>query len=220
MPNLSAYDVWHTRYYHGATYAGDYEMPIIQGTDKVPDQLISFSDSRSPKRDNTDAWVVPYEHDTRIERVWNNAFKYEPSLLEHPGIISWDFSMYRSMPFGLQLWNCFRGRLLGSLHERLGGECIPNLRPTDSRGLLYSFDGLPTEASIAMGTTGNLIRPDDRAFFKRFVNEAVKRLRPKNIIVYGGAPEQIFHAAFDAGVNVISFPTQTEFAHSRIEEVV
>lgn len=213
MSKLSLYDTWYTRYYDGATFVGDFEMPVIQGTDKVPERLVRFSDSKSRKSDDPDAWVVPYEHDTKLECMWNNAFKYEPGLLEHPGIVSWDFSMYRNMPFGLQLWNCLRSRLLGSLHERLGGTCIPNIRPTDARSFSYAFDGLPTEATIAMGTTGNLAHPDDRAIFEMYVKETVKRLRPANIIVYGDAPEAIFHAALDAGVNVVAFPTKTQLIH-------
>lgn len=215
MSNLLKYDVWHSHYYDGVAYAGDFEMPIIQGTDKIPDELVRFSDSKSSKRDNPDAWVVPYEHDIKLECMWHNAFKYEPDLLEHPGIISWDFSMYRCMPFALQYWNCFRGRLLGSLHERLGGKCIPNIRPTDIRSLKYALDGLPTEVTVAMGTAGNLKETDDRAVFEMYVNETVKRLRPKNIIVYGDAPEQIFHSALDAGVNVVSFPTQMQRVHNK-----
>lgn len=213
MSKLSNYDIWHTSYYAGATFTGDFEMPVIKGTDKVPERLVRFSDSKSHKRNDLEAWVAPYEHDIKLRCMWNNAFKYEPALLEHPGIISWDFSMYRNMPFSLQYWNCFRNRLLGSLHERLGGICIPNIRPTDVRSFSYAFDGLPTEATVAMGTAGNLVRPDDRVIFEMYVSETVKRLHPLNIIVYGDAPEAIFHSALDAGVNVVAFPTQTRIAH-------
>ena len=215
MGNLADYDIFHTRYYTDATYAGDFEMPVIQGTDEIPESVVRFSDSKSRKRDNPDAWVVPYERDDKLRPMWRNAFKYMDRLLEHPGIISWDFSMYRNMPFALQYWNCFRGRLLGSLQERCGGMCIPNVRPSDSRSLLYNLDGLPTEATISMGTLGALRTPEDKAVFTMYVGETVRRLRPKNIIVYGHAPESVFHSALDAGVNVVSFPTQTAIAHGR-----
>lgn len=219
MAKLLKYDVWHSRYYSGATYDGAFEMPIIEGTTELPEEFVRFSDSKSRKRDNLDAWVVPYEHDTKLECMWRNAFKYEPALLEHPGIISWDFSMYRNMPFALQYWNCFRGRLLGSLHEHLGGKCIPNIRPTDTRSFVYAFDGITPETTIAMGTAGNLKNSDDRAIFELYVNEAVKRLHPANIAVYGEAPEQIFHTALDAGINVVSYLTQTARIHAKKEMI-
>lgn len=219
MSNLLNYDVWHSRYYEGATFAGDFEMPVLRGTNRVPGRLIRFSDSRSHKRNDPNAWVIPYEHDKKLERVWRNAFNYLDGFLEHPGIVSWDFSMYRRMPFALQLWNCFRGRLIGSLYERMGGECIPNVRPTDMRSLRYAFDGLPAECTIAMGTAGNLRAADDRAVFELYVNEAVKRLHPSCLVVYGNAPEQIFHSAFDAGIPVKAFPTQTRCVHPDEEGV-
>lgn len=215
MPNLASSDVFRTRYYAGATYDGDFEMPVIEGTDRVPERLVRFSDSRSCKRNDPSAWVVPYEHDVKLRPFWRNAFKYMDGLLEHPGIVSWDFSMYRKMPFGLQFWKCFRGRLLGSLYERCGGVCIPNVRPTDRRSLAYSLDGLPTEATIAMGATGALATAEDRSVFAMYVEETVRRLRPKNIVVYGPAPEDVFRAALEAGSNVVSYPTQTGFAHHR-----
>ena len=215
MSNLSNYDIFHSRYYHGATYAGDFEMPVIQGTDQIPEQLVRFSDSKSRKRNDPSAWVVPYEHDIKLRPMWRNAFKYMDELLEHPGIVSWDFSMYRNMPFGLQYWNCFRSRLIGSLYERCGGTCIPNVRPSDFRSLRYSLDGLPTEGTIAMGTLGALGTPIDRENFTRYVNETVKRLRPKNIIVYGTAPDDVFYAALEHRTNVLSYPTQTSIAHRK-----
>lgn len=220
MANLTKYDMWRTRYYMGATFTGEYEMPVLEGTDKVPERLVRFSDSKSQKRDDLGAWVVPYEHDKNLECMWNNAFKYMDALLEHPGIVSWDFSRYRNMPFALQYWNCFRSRLIGSLYERCGGECIPNMRPSDSRCFAYDFDGVPTEATVAMSTVGNLKDPTDALVFEQYVSEMVRRLHPKNIIVYGEAPSTIFHAALDAGTNVIPFPTQTQLAHSNNKDVI
>lgn len=215
MSSLSSHDVFHCRYYAGATYMGPYEMPAIVGTDQVPNALVRFSDSKNRKRDNTEAWVIPYECDEKLESLWNNADRYLSSLLDHPGIISWDFSMYRNMPFSLQQWNCFRGRLLGSYFERNGGLCIPNIRPADRRSYAYCFDGLPTESTVAMGTLGALRTSEDRLVFASCVDEAVRRLRPKNIIVYGKAPKDIFASAREAGCHVISFPTHTSLVFSK-----
>ena len=219
MSDLLKYDVWRTRYYQGATFAGDFEMPVIKGTDRVPERLIRFSEAKSEKTDDKGAWVVPYEHDVKLECMWSNAFKYMDNLLEHPGIVSWDFSMYRNMPFSLQQWNCFRGRLIGSLYERMGGECIPNIRPTDERSLLYALDGIPTECTVAMGSVGNLRNQSDRAVFERYVEEVVKRLRPANIIVYGDAPDDVFHQAHEYGVPVWSYATKTQEAHDAAGKV-
>ena len=190
-------------------------MPVIRGTDKVPERLVRFSDAKSQRRDNPGAWVVPYEFDTKLRPMWRNAYRYLPRMLNHPGMFSWDFSMYRCMPFGLQYWNCFRSRLIGALYERYGGLCIPNVRPSDSRSLKYALDGLPTEATIGMGTLGAIGTAEDCAVFRMYVDEVTHRLRPKNIVVYGEAPESIFITALEEGVNVIPFPTNFSQTHSK-----
>ena len=172
MPsNLISYDIFHSLYYHGINYDGDFEMPIIQGTDELPERLVRFSDAKSHKRDDSGAWVVPYEFDVKLRPMWRNAYRYMERMLEHPGIFSWDFSMYRLMPFALQYWNCFRGRLIGALFEHNGGKCIPNVRPSDSRSLKYALDGLPTEATLGMSTLGALGTPEDRTIYRMYVNE-------------------------------------------------
>lgn len=68
-----------------------------------------------------------------------------------------------------------------------------------------------------MGTLGALSSQEDKMVFAMYVDEAVKRLRPKNILVYGTAPERIFHAALEAGCNIISYPTQSAIAHKKGE---
>jgi len=215
MSSLAKYDIFHSSYYHGIRYAGDFEMPVIEGTDKIPQALQRFSDAKSRKRSDNGAWVVPYENDKALRPMWRNAWRYMDRMLEHPGMFSWDFSMYRVMPWGLQYWNCFRSRLLGALYEHCGGECIPNIRPADSRSLVYSLDGLPTEASVGMSTFGAIGTPEDRAIFTRYVSKATRILRPKNIIVSGNAPDDIFYPARAAGVNVVVFPNNFQQAHPR-----
>lgn len=216
MPgNLSKYDIFHSTYYHGINYAGDFEMPVIKGTDELPERLVRFSDAKSRTRDDSGAWVIPYEFDVKLRPMWRNAFRYIDRMLEHPGMFSWDFSMYRIMPFALQYWNCFRSRLIGALYERCGGTCIPNVRPSDRRSLMYALDGLPTEATIGMGTHGAIGTPEDREAFRIYVNEVTRILRPKNIAVYGDAPEDVFSSALEAGVNVVPYPTYFSQAHRK-----
>lgn len=217
MSPLIKYDVWHTDYYHGAIFAGDFEMPVIKGTTEIPREVVRFSDSKNQKRNLPNAWVVPYEHDIKLECMWRNAYKYLPGLLNHPGIISWDFSMYRVMPFSLQLWNCFRSRLIGSLYERNGGLCIPNIRPTDSRSYKYAFDGLTPETTVSMGTVQNLRDHEDKLFFRRYVEETVNRLHPSAIIVYGEAPEFIFSPALKKSIEVVVFQTTTKKMYKKKE---
>lgn len=185
-------------------------MPILVGTDMVPEKLIRFSDAKSKRRNDKSAWVIPYEHDIKLESMWRNAFRYMDRLLMYPGIISWDFSMYRIMPWGLQFWNCYRSRLLGSLYERCGGTCIPNLRPRTLQGPIYDFDGIPTHSTIAMSTHGCIKHRDDRKCFTTYIEAMVPIIHPKTIVVHGAAPDDVFQAAIKDGANIVSF--QSNFA--------
>ena len=53
----------------------------------------------------------------------------------------------------------------------------------------------------------------DKDDFKKGLAELVKRLSPKIIIVYGRAPDNIFKAYKDAGIEIISF--ESDFSKSR-----
>lgn len=213
--DLGKYDVFRSRYYHGVRYSGTYEMPVLQGTNQIPEKLIRFSDAKSRRRDDPGSWVVPFEHDIKIEPMWHNAFRYMDRMLEHPGIFSWDFSMYQVMPWGLQYWNCFRSRLIGSLYERCGGICIPTLRPRVLRGPIYDFDGVPTHGTIGMSTHGCIKHRDERRAFKAYVDAMVPIVQPANIVVYGSAPAELFRSAIEVGTNIVAFPSDFAKAHRK-----
>lgn len=135
----------------------------------------------------------------------------------HPGIISWDFSMYRVMPWGLQLWNCYRSRLLGSRFERCRGVCIPNLRPRTLRDPICDFDGLPMRSTVAMSTHGCIRHRDDREVFATYVSTMVPILHPKTIVVYGRAPSDIFESALENGIEIVTFQSDFARAHQSKE---
>ena len=54
---------------------------------------------------------------------------------------------------------------------------------------------------------------EDKIFFKVGLAHMVQRLSPKNIIVYGSAPDSIFKPYKDMGINVIAL--ESEFSKSR-----
>ena len=160
-----------------------------------------------------DCWVSFYEENARFERLWNNPKKYLQKLKKFQGIISPDFSMYRDMPFCMQLWNTYRSRALAAWLQKQGVEIIPNVRYNDSRTYDFCFDGIEKHKTIAIGTHGCIKRKADRLLFQQGLYELVKRLRPKTLIVYGAAPKTIFQPYIDIGIEVIAF--ESEFAKSR-----
>ena len=112
----------------------------------------------------------------------------------------------------MQLWNTYRGRALAHWLQENGIKVIPNVRFNDERTYDFCFDGIEKDKTVAVGTHGCIKRRADKAYFKAGLSELVKRLSPKNIIVYGAAPDEIFKEYKDSGINIIAF--ESEFSKS------
>ena len=129
------------------------------------------------------------------------------------GIISPDFSLYRNMPLVMQKWNTYRSRALAYWLQENGIEVIPNVRFNDERTYEFCFDGIEKNKTVAVGTHGCIKRTEDKELFKYGLEEMVKRLSPKTIIVYGATPEYIFQKYKENGIEIIAF--ESEFSKSR-----
>lgn len=207
------YDVFHAFLVENADYDGRIELPRIYTSDRIPNQLIPFSKAMNRKNTDFNQWIMFYEHDVNFERLWHNPRQYLQRLKKFNGIISPDFSLYRNMPLVMQEWNTYRGRALAHWLQYNGIEVIPNVRFNDERTYEFCFDGIECNKTIAVGTHGCIKRIEDREFFEAGLNKAVERLLPKNIVVYGVAPDNIFDKYKKLGINITVF--ESEFSKSR-----
>lgn len=209
----TVYDVFHAFLVENANYDGYIEIPIIKTSDQIPEKVVTFSKAMAKKWTDYDCWILFYEHDKKFERLWNNPKKYLPKLRKFKGIISPDFSLYRNMPLIMQAWNTYRNRALAHWLCQNDIEVIPNIRWNDERTFAFCFDGVEKNKTVAVGTHGCIKRREDRKYFKAGLEELVKRLSPKTILVYGCAPKEIFQKYEDAGIRIIHF--ESEFSKSR-----
>ena len=207
------YDVFHAYLVENAEYAGRLELPCLNTSDMLPNELITFSKAMSKTAHDYDKWVMFYEHDRGFERMWHNPKQYLQKLKKYNGVISPDFSLYRNMPLVMQEWNTYRGRALANWMQTNGIEIIPNVRWNDERTYEFCFDGIERNKTVAVGTHGCIKHTTDKMYFKKGLEELIKRLSPQNIIVYGAAPEEIFWEYKNSGINIIQF--ESEFAKSR-----
>ena len=74
----------------------------------------------------------------------------------------------------------------------LGIQVIPNVRWTDERSYEFCFLGLPQNGVVAVSTLGLLKNKTSRKYFKKGLEELLKRINPRIIIVYGKMPEDVF----------------------------
>ncbi|MDD6711516.1 MAG: DUF4417 domain-containing protein [Sharpea porci] len=197
-----------------AKYAGRFEFPRIKATYEIPNKMISFSKCISSKDFNQ--WVHFYEDDYLFERVWRNPRRYLDILKRFNGVILPDFSLYRDMPFVMQLWNIYRSRAIGFWLQSNGVTVIPNIRFGDRRTYHICCDGIEKHCVIAIGSHGNLKIIEDRRIFLEGLDSIVKRLQPSTIVVYGSAPEQYFKKYSEMDIKIVRFDSTFAISHREI----
>lgn len=210
----SCKDVFNAFLVRFATYAGIFEFPCIKATYDVPNKVIAFSKAISCR--DYDQWIHFYEDDYLFERLWRNPCKYLEIIKKYKGVILPDFSLYRDMPFVMQLWNIYRSRAIGHWLQTNGVKIIPNVRFGDSRTYNYCCDGIEKHGVIAVGTYGNLKYIEDREIFIKGLDVVVRRIIPLVIVIYGAAPEKYFKKYQEAGIQLVRFDSEFATSHKEV----
>lgn len=208
-------DVFNAFMVSDAEYAGKYELPVLLPTNKIPNKLIAFTEALKTK--DYDQWVHFYIDDVAFERIWKQPRKYLPILKKFNGVILPDFSLYRDMPFVMQIWNIYRSRAIGHWFQREGIEIIINIRFGDDRTYRICCDGAPKNSIIAIGTHGTLKGKIDRHYLLEGLDKIIEILHPTAIVIYGAAPDKYFKKYKEMGIIIHQF--DSDFAKSRKKEV-
>ena len=180
---------------------GFYQMPIIYCDDYIPKRLISFNYALSNK--DHDTGIHFYVDDYQFERVWTSPQMYDDVLSKYDCILSPDFSLYRDMPMAMKVWNVFRSRLIGQYYQRRGLIVIPTLSWCEKETFEFCFDGIPKGSIVSVSTIG--VKRDEEALqiWKDGMDEMIKRIEPKAILVYGGVLEYDYK-----GIEVIYYENE------------
>jgi hypothetical protein len=159
-------------------------MPVIEPVTYIPKDLIGFNYALTSK--NKDCGIHFYIDDYQFERVWNQPQSYIDKLSEFDCMLTPDFSLYTDMPIAMQIWNVYRSRLIGQIAQRNGMIVIPTVSWCREDSFAFCFDGLPKRATLSISTIG--VKNDDYNFglWKAGVDEMIKRLQPKTLLIYGG----------------------------------
>lgn len=163
---------------------GFYQMPVIQKCMYLPKDVISFNYVL-----NTDAFdkgVHFYIDDYQFERIWNEPYRYMERLKQFDCVLTPDFSLYMEMPIAMQIWNVYRSRLIGQIMQDFGMVVIPTLSWSNEDSFEFCFDGLEKNGSVSVSTVGVKHTQAAIDVWYRGMEEAMKRLEPKKILVYGG----------------------------------
>lgn len=210
--NLSK-DMFHAYMVRNAKFDGDLEIPCVKTTNILPNRLVPFSHAISEK--NHSGFVVFYEHDEKIETLWNNPKKYLSVLKRFDGVITPDYSLYFDMPLAMQVWNTYRGKAVGAWLNDNEIPTIPNVRWGDARTYELACLGVERNSTIAVGTHGCIKSKEYKQQFIEGFDYVLQRLSPKTVIVYGKAPRNIFCLAKLCGVEILPFESDFSLSHKK-----
>ncbi len=182
-----------------AEFIGVFEIPAIKAPSEfiIPKDTIPFS-LRSQTKDYSE-FIVFYEHDIKFADVLTATEDYLDELMNFPGIVSPDCSLYRDMPLVLQIANTYMNRAVGLYLQSKGIYVIPNVRWGDERTYTtcvlpekIAFVGLPKHSIVSIGTYGCIQSRENKHYFKEGLRAMIEELQPEIVLVYGGMPDEIF----------------------------
>lgn len=177
------YDMINLNQYDENRVAGFYQIPIIKACNYVPDSLICFNYVKSAKE--FDTGVHFFVDDYQFERIWNNPLENIERLKKFQCVLTPDFSLYMDMPMAMKIWNVYRSRLIGQLCQDAGMNVIPTLSWAEKETYQFCFDGLETGGTVAVSTVGVMRDKSAQAIFCDGMKEALQRLQPKTVVLYG-----------------------------------
>lgn len=130
-----------------------------------------------------------YVDDSRLEALWRNPRHYINLFLGHgvTAVIEPDFSLWADAPLVEQLWNTYRTRWLGRYWQDAGLEVMPSLSWATERSFEFCFSGIPTGCPVAFAECRTpSSSAEDRKAFLCGLHEAVRQVRPRTLVIYGG----------------------------------
>ena len=162
---------------------GFYQMPVIEKTDHVPADLMTFNYALNT--DDFNKGICFYIDDYQFERLWNEPHKYMERLSMFDCCLTPDFSLYTDMPVAMQIWNVYRSRLIGQIMQDYGITVIPTLSWSTPDSYKFCFDGLQPGGVVSVSTVGVMTSKEAQEIWRAGMDEAINRLRPTHIIAYG-----------------------------------
>ena len=86
----------------------------------------------------------------------------------------------------MKIWNVYRSRLIGQICQDLGAKVIPTLSWAEEATFQFCFDGIEPGGVVSVSTIG--VKQDEEAtkVWTHGMDEAIKRLTPSCVLVYGG----------------------------------
>ena len=162
-----------------------WQMPIIHKTNFVPSDMIGFKyvmADTSEKKVGIHCFIDDYQ----FERLWNRPDEYIELVRPYECMLSPDFSLYTDMTMPTKIWNVYRSRLIGAYYQAMGIEVIPTVQWAEAATFEFCFKGIEKGGTVAVSTIGVKEDPYCLELWNAGIQEMIKQVKPKTILVYGG----------------------------------
>jgi hypothetical protein len=168
----------------GVPRRGRFDMPYVKNQPVRLDDLglIRYPSITQGATDHLDATVHFFEKDQRFDEVWNDPDGHLAELAQYSQVLTPDFSLYADTPLSAQFINIFRSRWCGWYWQQHGMTVIPTVSWSTPRSFEFCFDGLPTQAVLAVSTIG--LRDAESNFMAGYTHMC-RRCTPSQVICYG-----------------------------------
>ncbi|MBR4693639.1 MAG: DUF4417 domain-containing protein [Bacilli bacterium] len=206
-------DVFNAFMLEGASFDID-DIPVcLTSREEIPNQLIAYDLTKSSTQ--YDSYVHFYIDDYKFDGkrgIWNYPEEAIERIKKYKGMITPDFSTNLDFPDPLKRYNIYRMRAFGCYASKCGINVINNVRWSDKSSYDYCFAGLPKNGIISIGTIGCIKEKKNWRLFQEGLDELVKRVSPRVILIYGRAPDKFFKKHRDAGIIIKTYESQTSLA--------
>lgn len=198
------YDTMNLAYLYKST--SDNGIPDFPQIDvrRPPEDLFSYSDinkCKDPKNNGLHFFIDDY----RFEPLWTRPIKTLDKIKKFGVVLSPDFSLYSEFPLVAQMWNVYRSRWLANYWYENNISVIPTLMWGDERTYDFCFNGIPKHSIYALSMVG--AKKNIEGYSSGLI-EALNRLEPTTLLVYGNIPEELKHLF--SGIGILQYHTYFE----------
>ena len=226
-PRSGCKDIWNAWMIDEQTEWDVGDIPFCPTTAiGVPSNLVFYKDAVDAHRKHMQklgsdyqveaflhGWGDDYKFDARRNSIWLYPEKFWTVAKHYAGFITPDFSTNIDFPDPLRRYNTYRMRAMGYWMGKRGKAVINNVRWGTADTYDIDFAGLPKNSLIAIGSVASgLRRLENRALFECGLREMAKRLEPKVVVVYGSDRYPCFEELRNQGIEIVSFPSDTNRA--------
>lgn len=187
MTNKSIKDVFNLWQITNAEFSNKYEIPTVHGTSKIPEDIIPFTRCWKEKAPEKKA-IHFYQLDETFVSFLGSEKKVKNKLdlfRKYQSVILPDYSIYRDMPFVMQINQVYKSRAMGNFLMQNGIQVIPNIRWGDERTYNIVFDGIDKWGVVAIGAQGGYRYNTNTEYFEKGFYKMIEELEPETVLCYG-----------------------------------